>query len=211
MLAAIRNGEDLHRKTAALVLGKPESEVTKGDRQTAKALNFGLCYGQGVRGLVRQARMDYGVIMTEDEARNFRDRFFSVYAALDAWHKKARRQARATGAASVHEVRTLSGRRRLIPDGTNEWDRFTALVNTVVQGTAADGLKLAMIRIARELPAAARLTATIHDEVIVRAPLEIAEDVRRIVETSMREEMGRLFTNVPIEVESKICTNWGEK
>jgi DNA polymerase-1 len=105
----------------------------------------------------------------------------------------------------------VSGRRRLIPPDASEWNRFTALVNTPVQGGCADGLKRAMVRLHHELPREARLISTVHDELIVEAPGQIALEVCEQVRTVMCEAMAGLFPQVPIEVEAHVCSSWAEK
>jgi DNA polymerase-1 len=103
------------------------------------------------------------------------------------------------------------GRRRLIPPEASAWERFTALVNTPVQGGCADGMKRALVQLASALPPSARIVSTVHDEIIVEAPEHDAEDVRRTVEAVMIEAMAALFPQVPVEVEVSVCASWGEK
>jgi len=206
MLDAFHRGEDLHVKTASAVLSKPAGEMTKEDRQLAKAVNFGLLYGQYPKGLVAYARTSYGVSLTLDEAERIRSKFFDAYPRLKKWHERAWHQAK--GGAS--EVRTALGRRRLLPP-SSDWERFTALVNTPVQGGAADGLKLAMIELAHRLPALARMIITAHDEIVVRCPMELANQVQEMMRLVMTEAMASLFSRTQIEVEVKVCSNWGEK
>jgi DNA polymerase-1 len=111
----------------------------------------------------------------------------------------------------VREVRTVLGRRRLIPETASEWERFTALVNTPVQGGCADGMKRALVLLAGRLPAEARLLSTVHDEVIVEAPETMADEVCTLVRETLIEAMAALFPQVPIEVEAGVCAHWGEK
>jgi DNA polymerase I-like protein with 3'-5' exonuclease and polymerase domains len=198
---------DLHKQTAAEVLHKPLDQVTKEDRQISKSANFGLLYGQSAPGLVRYAASSYGVQLELDEAENIRRQFFRTYGHLRQWHGVSRNQAD----AGAREVRTVTGRRRLIPETASEWERFTALVNTPVQGGCADGMKQALVLIAQRLPAAARLISTVHDEVLVESPAAMADDVRDLVRSSMIEAMAALFPQVPIEVEAGSCSHWGEK
>src|SRR5262249_46923260 len=128
MVEAYRRGEDLHTLTARALLGK--AEVTKSDRQLAKAVNFGLLYGMGAPAFARYARSNFGVALTEDEAATHRNKFFQTYPGLRRWHRSIRDGFVAT--------RTLAGRRRL------SVEKFTEKLNTPVQGTGADGLKQAM-------------------------------------------------------------------
>ena len=109
------------------------------------------------------------------------------------------------------EVRTRMGRRRIIPGTATEWERFTALVNTPVQGGCADGMKQAIVTLAERLPHTARILSTVHDEVIVEVPEAEAEQICDLVATTMKEAMESLFPEVPIEVEGGVCEHWGEK
>ena len=207
MIEAYQRGDDLHKLTAATVLGKPIEEVTKEDRQISKSCNFGLLYGQSAKGLVRYAAGSYGVTLDEEEAEGIRRAFFRTYGALRQWHGESHNAAE----RGISEVRTVLGRRRLIPSGADAWEQFTALVNTPVQGGCADGMKRAILLIASRLPAGARLVSTVHDEVIVEAPEDVAEEVCATVRASMIEAMATLFPQVPIEVEAGVCTRWSEK
>jgi DNA polymerase-1 len=207
MIEAYKNGVDLHKQTASEVLGKSLEDVTKADRQTGKAASFGLLYGQSAPGLVRYAASSYGVQLELDQAEQIRRQFFRTYGHLRQWHGESRNKAD----AGAREVRTVMGRRRLIPETASEWERFTALVNTPVQGGCADGMKQAIIRIAQLLPPEARLISTVHDEVLVEAPEAMANEVLNLVQTTMIEAMAALFPQVPIEVEAGSCSNWGEK
>ena len=207
MIEAYQRGEDLHRGTAAAVLGKPGEAVTKEDRQLAKAVNFGLLYGQSAPGLVKYAASSYGVALPEDAAKEIRAKFFRTYGQLRQWHGESHLQAE----KGVREIRTVLGRRRLIPPEASAWERFTALVNTPVQGGCADGMKRALVQLASALPPSARIVSTVHDEIIVEAPEHDAEDVRRTVEAVMIEAMAALFPQVPVEVEASVCASWGEK
>ena len=207
MIEAYRNGVDLHKQTAAEVLGKALHAVTKEDRQISKSANFGLLYGQSAPGLVRYAASSYGVKLELDQADHIRRQFFRTYGALRQWHGESRNKAD----KGAREVRTVMGRRRLIPETASEWERFTALVNTPVQGGCADGMKRALVMLAERLPTEARLISTVHDEVLVEVPDALAEQVRLIVENTMVEAMAELFPQVPIEVEAGVCEHWGEK
>jgi len=207
MIDAYKAGTDLHRLTAAKVLGKPLEEVTKADRQLSKSVNFGLIYGQSAPGLVRYAATSYGVTMTGQEAKSIRSAFFKAYPALREWHTNAHQDAE----FGAKEVRTRLNRRRLIPGDASNWERFTALVNTPVQGGTADGMKRAIVLVAQRIPADARIVSTVHDELVVECGEQDAETVRSILSQSMTEAMAALFPEVPVEVEANICTTWAEK
>jgi len=207
MIEAYKNGVDLHRQTAAALLHKAAQDVTSAERQLAKASAFGLLYGQSAPGLVRYAASAYGVPLTLEEATVIRRTFFQTYGNIRQWHGESRQRAE----AGIKEVRTVTGRRRLVPDSASEWEGFTALVNTPVQGGAADGMKRAIVRLSRSLPPEALMVSTVHDELIVEAPQEVAQSVCDQVSSAMREAMSELFPTVPIEVEAHVCANWGEK
>jgi len=166
-----------------------------------------LLYGQSAKGLVRYAASSYGVELAEDDALEIRKAFFRTYGSLRQWHGESHVKAQ----KGVTEVRTILGRRRLIPESADEWQRFTALVNTPVQGSCADGMKRALILIASRLPSSAALISTVHDEVIVECDEADAESVLQSVRASMVEAMAEIFPRVPIEVEGGICTNWSQK
>ena len=207
MQEAYRNGEDLHRKTASIILEKAPEQVTKEDRQLAKPVNFGLIYGLGAEGLVEYAKKDFGVVLSLEQAETFRNRFFTEYEGLAQWRQEARQSAQ----GDATETRTRLGRRRLLPEQTEVWERFTRLVNTPVQGSCADGLKLAMVELFKKLPAGARIISTVHDELIVETPEAEAEAVKQLVADTMTETMEVIFPEVPIEVEANVCATWGEK
>jgi DNA polymerase I-like protein with 3'-5' exonuclease and polymerase domains len=211
MLEAYREEEDIHSRTAASVLGKPIEKVTKEDRQLAKAVNFGLLYGQAPGGLVRYAKSSYGVELTYDEAVDLHKKFFDTYKGLAKWHK----QARVNADSKVDEVRTLTGRRKLLPPKSEDtfWSRFSAgFLNMVVQGTCADGLKQAMVQLADKLPDEAQMVGTVHDELIMECPAKITEEVCLLTEDTMKEAMAEILRGkVSVEVEAKVCESWEEK
>jgi DNA polymerase I-like protein with 3'-5' exonuclease and polymerase domains len=207
MIDAYKAGADLHKLTAATMLGKPEEQVTKADRQMAKAVGFGNLYGQSAQGLVKYAASSYGVTLDEDQATDIRQAFFRTYSRLRQWHGTSHNQAE----SGVTEVRTRSGRRRLIPGTASDWERFTALVNTPVQGGTADGMKQALVLIAERLPESARIVSTVHDEVVVECDEGHRDECGSIVKVAMIEAMAALFPEVPIEVSLNVGSSWACK
>jgi DNA polymerase-1 len=212
MLAAFRDRQDLHRATGAMLLGKPPETITKDERQIAKSAAFGLVYGAGASGLRSYAKATYGIDLSTKRSHEIRHKFFEHYQGLRAWHQRAHAQE-----SRVTEGRTVTGRRRLLyaplngsPSDIN-WNAFQLQTNFPVQGSAADILKLAMVKVAERIPAGVTLRACVHDELILTAPAEIAEHALRAAHLAMTEAFTDLFPNVPIEVEGKICANWGEK
>ncbi|MCB1132728.1 MAG: hypothetical protein KDN05_16510, partial [Verrucomicrobiae bacterium] len=204
MLEAFGKGEDLHQITASRVTGKALDQITKQERQEAKAVNFGFIYGQGAEGFRKKALADYGLELTGKRAAELRDAFFESYPAFRKWHKQTDREAR----NGLSEIRTRTGRRRLLPSNLNDWQRFSQGVNSPVQGVAADGMKMALLAMHAKLPKDARIILTVHDDVLVECPEALADAVARIVETSMKEEMGKLLPEVPIEVEAEVLDRW---
>jgi DNA polymerase-1 len=131
MLEAYGRGEDLHALTARRVLGL--EQVTKEHRQLAKALNFGLLYGIQAKGFRVYARRQYGLDLTLEQAEQYRRAFFTAYPGLETWHRRVKQE-------HAPETRTLAGRRRLLGVQTSD----TLRLNSPVQETGADGLKLAL-------------------------------------------------------------------
>jgi DNA polymerase-1 len=202
MLVAFRKGKDLHVLTASQVLGIPEDQVEKDPRQLAKALNFGLIYGMGARRLQEHAWTTYRVRMSEDEAIHHRQRFFHTYRGLQQWHRQT--AARLKRERTL-ETRTLAGRRRL---GVA---KFTEALNTPVQGTGADGLKLALARLFthRDEAPNARLIAVVHDEILAECPETDAEATAQWLTRHMTAAMQELVGDaVPMTVEVTRGPSW---
>jgi DNA polymerase-1 len=198
MIAAYGRGDDLHTLTAQAVLGK--ADVTKADRQLAKAVNFGLLYGMGARGFCRYARTNYGVELTEGQARRCRQAFFAAYPALRRWHATVGRTA-----DRPIEARTVAGRR------CRNVTRFTEKLNLPVQGTGADGLKAALALLwerRAECPGAVPVLA-IHDEIVVECDAGIAGTAAGWLKQAMLDGMAPLVAPVPIEVEASVAPTWG--
>ena len=171
MIGAFKTNTDLHKITAAAVLRKPVEEVTKEDRQMAKAVSFGFLYGQSAKGFVAYARATYGLNLSIGEAERFRENFFSTYPALRTWHTTCKRKAANAGNDSA---RTVFGR-LLLAKKDEDWGRFNLFTEYVVSGSCADLIKMAMVKIAAVIPAGVHLVATVHDELVFDAPTEMAK------------------------------------
>ena len=204
MQAAFDSGEDIHAVTASQVFGVPLAEVTPDMRRNAKAVNFGIVYGISAWSLSQ----DIGVF--PEEAKAYMDAYLENYSGVRAYMKDIVVQAREQG-----YVTTLYGRRRYLPElkssnfNLRSFGERVAL-NTPIQGTAADIIKLAMIRVDKALKKEklkARLILQVHDELIVECPVEEAERVAAILETEMRQ-VAEL--KVPLLVEAKQGASWYE-
>jgi DNA polymerase I len=211
MLAAFVNDEDIHAITARSLTG--HEEVTKQERKLAKAVNFGLLYGMSPGGLRNYARASYGVEMTREEAERYWQHFFETYPGLRAWHDREYLQIKKHGST---ETRTLTGRRRT---GVT---KLTERLNSPVQGTGADGLKLALALLYErrgECPGAVPILA-VHDEVVVECPEEQAEEVKAWLVKAMVDGMDEVLNSgldtghperVPVKVEVEVVDSWGER
>jgi DNA polymerase-1 len=202
--AAFRGGEDVHRSTAAKVFGVAPSAVTSDMRARAKAINFGIIYGMGPQRLAAET----GVTLAEADA--FIEAYFGVYPNVKGWKDGVIREARERG-----YVTTLMGRRREVPEIGSEDPRLRSAaervaVNTPIQGTAADLIKIAMIRVHRRLSEdghRARMLLQVHDELVFEAP---PDEVDRLT-TMVRSEMsGALDVDVPIVVDVGVGPSWAE-
>ena len=204
MQQAFLNGEDIHRSTAAKIYGIPQSQVTPRLRSSAKAINFGIMYGKGAYSLSK----DIGVTVKEADAflKNYLDAFPKVSGYMDKTIADAKERG---------YVSTLFGRRRALPELASSnfnvrssGERMAR--NTPIQGTAADVIKLAMVRVWKRLRAEkldSRLILTVHDELIVEAPEAEAEYAARI----LREEMeGCVAYAVPLSTDVHAGKNWLE-
>lgn len=202
LIAAFRRGEDIHRRTAAEVFGVPPDHVTASMRRTAKVVNFGVLYGMGPRRLSQD--LDIGL----EEAQRTIDTYFERYPRVRAYIERTLAFCRENG-----YVRTLLGRRRLIPDivspnrNAREYAERTAY-NMPIQGTAADIMKLAMLRMEPLLRSLeGRLLLQVHDEIVAEVPEGRAVEAA----AATREAMGAAFElSVPLVAEVGLGANWLE-
>ncbi|MBN2575304.1 MAG: DUF3854 domain-containing protein [Deltaproteobacteria bacterium] len=201
LLEVFGTGGDPHRRTAAAMVGVHETQVRKEDRQKAKAVNFGFAFGMGADRFVSYALSDYGLSFSNAEAERFKALYRRAHPGVARWQQDI-------GAQMPLEVRTASGRLQRFDIRT---EGYCERLNTPVQGTAADGMKAALVLLHERLPAlGARLVLCIHDEVLVEASIDRAEEVEKVVEASMVEGMQRFVTAVPIVVEASIRSTWAE-
>ncbi len=199
-----RSGGDIHRQTAAKVFGVSEEDVTAEMRGQAKAINFGIVYG------MTEFRLARDLEIPRAKAERFIKDYFAVYSGVRDYIEGSKAQAREKG-----YVTTLLGRRRHVPDinARNANQRNLAeriAVNTPIQGTSADMIKLAMIRVQERLDAGAheaKMILQVHDELILDVPEEEVEQIRELVTGEMQQA---LPLKVPVAVETAVGTNWAD-
>jgi len=202
LLEAYRTGKDIHTLTAAEVFGVPPMLIDAEHRRRAKAVNFGIVYGLSPFGLAQQIGIE------QKEAKRFIDAYFARYSGVRTFIDRTLEQARRDG-----YVRNLFGRKRPIPDLDSKNPNLRGFaertaVNTPLQGTAADLIKIAMLRLDAELRARkleARMTLQVHDELLLEAPIAEADEVKALVKQCME---GACQLSVPMEVEVFSGPNW---
>jgi DNA polymerase-1 len=207
LLGAFARGEDIHASTAAAILGVPLEDVTPNQRRLAKTVNFGLSYGQTAYGLAQATGL------TQPEAEDFIQTYFERFPKVLEYIERTKVMAARQG-----YVETLLGRRRYFPElqpgsKASHYARQAAermAINAPIQGTAADIIKIAMIRLHRafrERALRSRMILQVHDELIVEAPNDEVVTAAQL----MREIMERAFElDAPLEVDLKAGQNWGE-
>ena len=204
MIAAFRSGEDIHTVTASQVFGVTPEQVTQEMRRRAKAVNFGIVYG------ISDFSLSQDIGVTRAEAKEYMEKYFEKYSGVHAYMSRVVEQAKTDGYVS-----TIFGRRRWLPElkssnfNMRSFGERVAL-NMPIQGTAADIIKLAMIRVRDCLAAeglAAKLVLQVHDELIVECPEEETERVRELLEREM-ERVVELA--LPLIAEAHAGRSWAE-
>lgn len=201
LIDIFNKGEDIHTRTAAEILNKKPEEVTKDDRRIAKIVNFGIMYGISPFGLSRQLKID------RDLAKEIIDRYFEEFSGVKVWLEQTLTDAYAKG-----YVETLGGFRRYLIELKQGNHRVRAAgerqaINAPVQGTAADIIKAAMIKLDTQLKSyKTKMILQVHDELVFETPDTEVEEIYPIIKNTM-ETAFKL--DVPIVVESKIGNNWG--
>lgn len=204
LIQAYQEEQDIHRMTASKVFHIPFDEVTPTQRSNAKAVNFGIVYGISSFGLGQDLNI------TKKEAEGYINQYFEAYPKLKTYLDRLVEQAKETGF-----VTTLYGRKRPIPEITssnfmqrNFGERIA--MNSPIQGTAADIMKFAMLRVKKALKAQGlqtKILLQIHDELLLEAPKEEAKQVTKLLKEEM---MAAASLSVPLSVEVKIGENWYE-
>jgi DNA polymerase-1 len=196
------NDVDIHTKTASEAFGVPFDQVTKAQRRAAKVINFGIIYGMSVKGLADAAKMSLA------EAKEFIDNYFKLRAPIKNKLAQILEQAKTPG-----YVETFYGRRRPTPDVKSpnfviRQAAERAAQNMPIQGTEADLMKRAMIRVDARLPKSANLIMQVHDSLIVECNESDKDEVAKILKETMESVAPELSIKLAVEVTSG--TNWGE-
>ena len=204
MIAAFRSGEDIHTVTASQVFGVAPRAVTHEMRRRAKAVNFGIVYG------ISDFSLSQDIGVTRSEAKEYMEKYFEKYSGVRAYMTRVVEQAKADGYVS-----TIFGRRRWLPELKSSNFNMRSFgergaLNMPIQGTAADIIKLAMIRVRDKLAEeglAAKLVLQVHDELIVECPEEETDRVKELLETEM-ERVVELA--LPLIAEAHAGRSWAE-
>jgi len=204
LIKFFKQGKDIHKMTAVEILNVPEEKVTEKMRDLAKRLNFGVLYGMGAGSLAETAKVPL------KEAQNFIREYFKKFEGIAEFEKKSVRTAKEKGFS-----KTIFGRKRILPEIKSLDSRIRSAAermakNLPVQGSSADIMKMAMVKIDKILSSyqeEAKMILQIHDELLFEIKeekvLKIAKNIKRIMESVIKLE-------VPLEVEIKIGNNWGE-
>ena len=204
MIKAFRNGEDIHASTAAKLFDIPLNEVSKIQRSQAKTVNFGIIYGQGAFGLAEQTGL------SRSEAKAMIDAYFETYPRLQEYMNEQKQKARDLG-----YVETILGRKRHLKDINSanfvvKGHAERNAVNAPIQGSAADVIKIAMIKIDQALQAQnmkTKMLLQVHDELIFESPNDEVDAAIHLIKTEMESAVE---TKVPLLVEAGVGENWLE-
>lgn len=199
---AFRKGEDIHNATACEIFGISAEKITPELRRIAKTINFGIVYGMSAYGLSQQLNI------SQEEAEKYIESYFLKYSGVKSWIEKILKEAREKGYVS-----TLLNRIRYLPEINSKNGQIRSFaertaINTPIQGTAADIIKVAMIRISEELRAKSlksKMLVQVHDELLFETPLEEIEELKRVVKECMENAVK---LDIPIVADIKVGANW---
>lgn len=214
MLHLYNTGQDIHTAMARRMVNR--NDVTKDERKKAKAVNFGFLYGMSANKFISTAWENYGVVVTEQEALNFRDAFFSEFPRLKEWHKRQRRLVNKYG-----RVESPIGRVRNLPDIYSEEEGVRAeaqrqAINSPVQSFASDMTLMALVLLDRNfkrMRLRAHSVGTVHDAINFEVPVDEAPKVipivRKVMENLPIEKTFGVRMNVPIVADVAVGRRWG--
>jgi DNA polymerase-1 len=201
MIKAFKEGKDLHKLTASIITGKNYDDITKEERNLAKAINFGLIYGISPKSLVEYAKNNYGVSITLKEAKIFHENFFRYYSAFKEWHEKTKEYLEKH---KFIEQQTLLGRKLIAY-------KFTDAVNYPIQGSGSDLLKMAVVLFNRSLDDLdAKVVNLIHDEILVEVAEKDLEKTKEVLSQAMERAGRYLLKEVPIAFEINVSQTWNK-
>jgi len=204
LLDSFQKGEDVHRRTASEIFHKAPTAISDEERSFAKAINFGLMYGKTAFGLAEELNI------SRTEAKKMIDQYFARYSKVKSYLDDAIISAKETGS-----IVTLLGRKRMLPEitSTNPMVRANAermAMNSPIQGTASDLIKVAMVRLDERLRSGkfkSRLLLQVHDELVLECPREELDAIQKLVVETMENA---LKLSVPLKVNVAIGKNWAE-
>lgn len=203
MKKAFTEDIDLHTLTASLIYKKDITEVTKDERQDGKTLNFALLYGMGYRKYKTYAAQS-GKLISLSEAKVAHTAFHAAYPRLRGWHQ----ERAALVADGWTYTRTPCGRRRLL-----SYDDATMMcsANTLIQGSGADILKIAISKLNEHISDEVRLVACVHDEIVLEVKEELAQKYKQVLEEAMITAAQTVLTSVPAAADANVGDSWADK
>ena len=219
LIAAFQSGQDVHSLTAGRIYGKKPEDVTKEQRNCGKLVNNAAVNNQRAGGLQHKLAEEYGIIISLGDAKGFQSEFAKMYPDVKAFQDRASQQAMDR---NVTESRTLNGRRLLLPAYAGDdsyWDRLTGLTTIPTQGTGADGLKRALMRLgpclAKRVNPDGKFSSVanfIHDEFVTYHPEETAAEDLKFTEKTISFSVSEMTAGqMPYVVESCVGDHWGDK
>ncbi|PNS01727.1 DNA polymerase I [Petrotoga miotherma DSM 10691] len=195
LINAFNKGEDIHALTAAAIFGVKIDDVDYNMRRVGKVVNFSLVYGSSPYGLAENLKIPV------EDAKDFMNRYFKTYQKVKEYQESSLKVATQKG-----YVETIFGRKRFLKNittGKSELKRI--VINTPIQGSAADIMKLAMINLYKKLPKEAKLILQVHDEVVIELPKEIVEETKKTVQDCMENAVK---LKIPLKVDISVGKNW---
>ena len=207
MIAAYRQGEDLHKLTASFLFDREINEIEGDERKLGKIVNFGLIYGMGVAKFCLTTAKKHHIYLSKSEASQFRKKFFLLYKGVAAYHQRIRREWRSGSKVSY----SLDGRRRV-------WSKrakptLNELLNHPIQGTNATIIKRAIALLDSTLLSKVpqvKLILVVHDEIVLEVPRDEADRVARCLSDCAVKAAKPILAPIPVEVEVKVLDNWGD-
>lgn len=218
MIAAFKEGRDLHMQTACMVYNKEQKDIAPEERQVAKSINFGLLYGMSERGLKEYLFLKAGVDVSAEEAQVMHQRFFQLYTGLTAWYRRVEQELMSkcrivykTG--RIRRFPQMRGARQIPPDVFNQ------AVNCGVQGAASDLVLFStasFFRLVKKRKLPAKFVLTVHDSVILEIEKdeglveELTELINMVIKDKVPQDPMFSWVRVPLEVDVKVGPTWGD-